>query len=721
MKGMGQMKKKRLLCLGLSMIMILSATACGGATGASSAANADAPAAEDAAGEAAVPAESGEPDAEAVAAEQTDASAVENAGEEIPESDISVKWDDSRIFLGTSLGNFSTVTTYEVKGYEDVPFIKASDYLDVILEGKEKISIQDGVMTIAVNETTGTIDAAADTIAIENPGKFRALGVVSGGIIDRPEYNTITPSVKNQSAETAGTSLTISLKDYHMPVIAYDGDILMPFLALQNTFGNVAMKNELTYNGKDYFNIIEANNFQLNKPDEAKDSVYIKTLFSGPFSTLSKASQDYADYNYYSVCLLLDIAFGHKEEKNVTTFDEYFTRINAKKALCSTDPAQSMTAEFLLFNYLFDTAHDSLTGVMTVVGNTPIDEKTVNDVADQIKSSEAGKELFEEEQEEQTRENDGSVDAILGALLEKGLNVPDIAPIIIWSNYMKANTPEGYGEQRLDISGDTAVIYFTHFMDNILKRKPSYYMDGIKEGDAEEDNFAFFYNCFEEIKEHEEVKNVVINLCNNGGGSAAGLVNILGFLSEDGEVTFTDKDMVTGSYREEKYHVDTNLDGVADDQDGFGGQYDFYIMCSGSSYSCGTALPYLAQQSGTAKIIGTYPGGGDCVLGTFVDAYGHCAAFSGMLKIGRETESGFVSDEKATTLDYDMLPSLLDVHLVPWYDADGIAEAVHRYQSGETAADYSEEEAEQARGILEMLLETMNASGEQASEPAAAQ
>ena len=167
------------------------------------------------------------------------------------------------------------------------------------------------------------------------------------------------------------------------------------------------------------------------------------------------------------------------------------------------------------------------------------------------------------------------------------------------------------------------------FMDNILKRKPSYYMDGIKEGDAEEDNFAFFYNCFEEIKEHEEVKNVVINLCNNGGG--------------------------------------------------------------------------------------------DCVLGTFVDAYGHCAAFSGMLKIGRETESGFVSDEKATTLDYDMLPSLLDVHLVPWYDADGIAEAVHRYQSGETAADYSEEEEEQITGFLEMLLETMNASSEQASESAAAQ
>ena len=37
------MKKKRLLCLGLSLIMVLSAAACGGAAGVSSAANADAP------------------------------------------------------------------------------------------------------------------------------------------------------------------------------------------------------------------------------------------------------------------------------------------------------------------------------------------------------------------------------------------------------------------------------------------------------------------------------------------------------------------------------------------------------------------------------------------------------------------------------------------------------------------------------------------------------
>ncbi len=709
------MKRRQLLSIGLALVMTLSLAACGGATGASTSGSEPAAAAteaeaapeETAEGEAA-PEESA--DAKAAPAESTegeaDSAPAQSAGEEIAAGDISVKWDDSHVYTGTSLGNYSTITTYEVKRYEDVPFIKASDYLHAIYEGKEKTEMQGDVMTINVNGTTGTIDAAADTITMEDPGKFRDIGLISGGVISKSEFNTITPSIKNPSTETAPQSLTVSLKDYNMPVIAYDGDILMPFLALQNSVGNVAMQNVLAYNGKDYFNVVEANNFKMDYPDKAKDSVYIKSIYSGPFSTQGKTTQAYADYNYYSTCMLLDISFGHKEEKNITTFDEYFTRINAKKSLCSTDPSAAMTAEILLFNYLFDSGHDSIAGTDTVFGPAQVDPNAAGNIAEDIKESEEGKELFEEEQK--LEEGNDTADAILGALLEKGLKVPDVAPIIIWSNYMTSVKPADYGEQRLDFAGDTAVIFFSHFMDTSTERKPAYYMDGMTEEDAEKDNFAYFYNCFKEIQQHEEVKNVVINLSDNGGGAAAGLINVLGFLSEDGEACFTNRDMVTGSYREEWYHVDTNLDGVADDQDGFGGQYDFYIMCSGSSYSCGTALPYLAQQSGTAKIIGAQPGGGDCVVGTFVDAYGRYAVFSGMMKIGKETESGFVSDEKATTLDYNMMPSLLDIGLVPWFDANGIAEAVHNCQNGETVASYSEEEeGEQISKFFESLFGQM--------------
>ena len=168
----------------------------------------------------------------------------------------------------------------------------------------------------------------------------------------------------------------------------------------------------------------------------------------------------------------------------------------------------------------------------------------------------------------------------------------------------------------------------------------------------------------------------------------------------------TDLDMVSGSYREECYHVDTNLDGVADDADGFGGQYDFYIMTSGSSYSCGTALPYFAQKEGLAKIIGTQPGGGDCVVGCFTDAYGYCGAFSGMLKLGKEENGGFVSDEKATEVDLLMMPSILDINNVPWFDPEGIAEAVHQYQSGTTVMDYGTEDG--LAGLTGFLQEVLS-------------
>lgn len=700
------MQYKRILSIGLSLIMALSAAGCGAATGASTAGggtageSAEPAVAEETAGAAAAGEAAPEEAMQEAAGADAAAGGAEGAGE-IAQSDISVKWDDSLLYPGTSLGNRMTIKTYEIKGYEDVPFIRASDYLKFLFEGKERVSMENGVMKVSINDTTAVIDPAADTIAIDNPNRLRDFDVISGAIVDRSEYNVITPSVKNPSTETETSPLVISLKDYRMPVVAYEDDVLLPFLALQNTFGNICMNVCLAYNGRDYYNIREATDYTLYHRDTAKESPYMKAIFSGPFSEKGKTTQAYADYGYYSICLLLDLAFGHKEELNITTFDEYFTRMNAKEAMRSTNPSAAVTAEFLLFNYLFDSGHDSMMSVDTVFGKIQVDESTVDGIADEIRESDAGNKLFSEEQKEEDREE--LMNTVLGALLEKGFRIPEVAPLYIWSAYMAKAKPADYGDQRLDYAGDTAVIYFTHFMDDI-ERKPSFYLDPVNKDDEAKNNFAFFYNCFEDIRQHDEVKNVVINLSDNGGGAASGLINILGFLSEDGEVNFTNKDMLTGSYREERYHVDTNLDGVADDRDGFGGQYNFYIMCSGSSYSCGTALPYFARKDGLAKVIGTKPGGGDCVVGSFVDAYGRCAGFSSMLKLGEETESGFVSDEKDTAVDYNMMPSIVDISLVPWFDAEGIAEAVHNYENGETEAVYSEEEEQEAVSQFLMKL-----------------
>lgn len=729
------MRFKKLICLGLSIAMLVSAAGCGNsgspaaeapAFDAQTSSEAEADSAKDTAGAVGEEESSGQDSAAEAGTASTEAASAEE--KEISPEDISVTWEDSHVYSKLTLGSYDTIVTYGVKGYEDVPFIKASDYLEILFEGMPMTSLENGIMTVTVNGAEAVIDPAADTIRFDNTSRFRSSGEIDGAILDKSEYNVVTYSAKSKSVQTDVKPVTVSLKEYHMPVIPYEDDILMPFLALQNTFGSVMMSSVLAYNGKDYYNAFSAEQFISGKGDKSLENTpYIKALYTGPFSEKDHTTQAYADYAYYSTCLQLDLTFGHKEEKGITTFDEYFTRMNAKEAMRSTKTSLSLTTEFMLFNYLFDSMHDSVFSMNTVFGRIDkIDQAEVEGVINDIRNSEIGQGMFEEDWKLSQEESELSINTILGALLEKGLSIPEIVPLIAWTGFFSFAKPEEYGNERLDYAGDTAVIYFNAFKENLLTRSPSYYLDPMKPEDESEDNFAFFYNCFEDIKTHDEVKNVVINICDNGGGSAAALLAVLGFLSEDGEVKISDMDMLAGNYREEYYHVDTNLDGICDDQDGFGGQYDFYILCSGSSYSCGNALPYFAQKNGLAKIIGTKPGGGDCVVGSFIDAYGHCAAYSGMLKLGIDDGNGFVSNEKTTDADLNMVPSIWDVVYAPWYDPEGIADAVHQYQNGAAELVYTDiRDEERLSDFLTKLFEMVAAKlenqlpGEEASEAGA--
>ena len=62
--------------------------------------------------------------------------------------------------------------------------------------------------------------------------------------------------------------------------------------------------------------------------------------------------------------------------------------------------------------------------------------------------------------------------------------------------------------------------------------------------------------------------------------------------------------------------------------------------------------------------------------------------------MGRQEGKKFVSDEKDTTVDYNMMPSITDIDSVPWFDAKGITEAVHQYKSGKKQAVYGDDRDE---------------------------
>ena len=60
--------------------------------------------------------------------------------------------------------------------------------------------------------------------------------------------------------------------------------------------------------------------------------------------------------------------------------------------------------------------------------------------------------------------------------------------------------------------------------------------------------------------------------------------------------------------------VDINGDGVYDTEDCFGDDFNFYILTSDCSFSCGNAFPCVAKAEGYAKIIGQKSGGGECAV-----------------------------------------------------------------------------------------------------------
>lgn len=569
---------------------------------------------------------------------------------------------EARVFLGT-LDSVYTLTTWLFEEQPDVPYVSLKEYVSLLYVDTYNpvcgFGWEGDTLLVTHNDASVAVDTAKQTVSCEDWTLFagpNAAGALADGIVEKVEFIAMRPSVKNVSEQTQAQGFTVSLADYGVEMIRTDEDVLAPFAIAQVLFGAPSMRGCLAYNGDDYYDIVNSvKSIYGSAQLEYAPNPYANMWYSGSFAQRKELSEAYAKYNYAAMCLLLDLTFGHKEEKGITSFDAYITEQGLKDALLTTDPKDDREALKTLFGVLFDSGHDA-----ELLSRTIIDSEGAIATADLVHRllgligmetladlNNALQPLFLLLMKMLPRQDQDTP-------LESDEYGPNLVRLLAANMRMSILKPFGYGAQRVDISGDTCVIYFDGFQED-LTRSESYYTKLPTKDDMKSSSFGLFYYAFQKIKENGNIKNVVFDLTANGGGSAAALIATLGFLSPDGEVKITYRDLLNRNYRTEYYHVDTNLDGRFDDEDGYGGQYDFYILTTGMSYSCGTAFPYFAQQMGLAKIVGEQPGGGDCVLAPFVDAYGHVGGISGFKQLGVMGEDGvFVSDETAVTVDYPL-------------------------------------------------------------------
>ena len=203
----------------------------------------------------------------------------------------------------------------------------------------------------------------------------------------------------------------------------------------------------------------------------------------------------------------------------------------------------------------------------------------------------------------------------------------------------------GLEEGEVIYSEDSTLAFFP--FNSFRFAYDAYDEDGhLTEKAYKEDTFLMLVDKFNQIKEKGTVKDVIVDLSTNTGGVLGIMIKILALISKHNRVTSYFKYDNLNAIFGYSTQVDTNQDGSYDEEDVFGDDFKIYLLTSELSFSCGNALPYLADKNNIATIIGRTSGGGECVVGSNVLSTGEYFTHSSLMHIGwYNDKDGFIGDE----------------------------------------------------------------------------
>ena len=234
---------------------------------------------------------------------------------------------------------------------------------------------------------------------------------------------------------------------------------------------------------------------------------------------------------------------------------------------------------------------------------------------------------------------------------------------------LKEEGVENATDVRYSSDGRTAYFSFDQF------QSVTYYHETLTPEEWLTDTFHLFVKNLSEIKEHGGVERVIIDDSVNGGGSVIIMCKILALLSKDNHSSMSFALENSGTITEMKFRVDSNNDGVFDENDCYGQYFDFYILTSSFSFSCGNSLPFLAKCNGVAQVIGTKSGGGEMTVDSRLFPFGFEFGLSSLRHMSfydEETQT-WKGTETGQPVDIEILPG--------WYDVDTISDAIDSFEA----------------------------------------
>ena len=410
-----------------------------------------------------------------------------------------------------------------------------------------------------------------------------------------------------------GTLPVFELKQYSIDFIGYNGKAYIPLQTGLDIFMSGVNGFTCAYNGKD---IYYTGNFSGDMIS-GDATAYEKQFYNqSPWKNQTTRDSALAEFTYNELCFSLDYFYGLKEYREISSFDTLFTDANLKANLKSTNTKTYEQAMIKFgYQYLFD-GHAGYTTPSPSVAQTYNSDSSYDDVASEAASNNPKYIQLYGDMYELTAAREDAGKGI-------GLRTFNNVAVITFDSFVK--------------SGNTSTSYSN--LDSTTY-----------EVLAESDTYLFFAKAFKEITADTSIEKIVFDVTCNGGGMVDALPFLEGFMTDSPFIVC--KDTLTGEFADVKYKVDLNQDGTKGGTgDTYQGQYDFYVMTSNFSFSCGNAFPTFVKAGHMATIIGETSGGGSCAVGGLSTATGTILRMSSTNQFGTYSGTTFTPNEGGVTPD----------------------------------------------------------------------
>ena len=521
----------------------------------------------------------------------------------------------------TSVGGDATnVETLEIlfKKNGDVPYVALKDGFRLIKTIKDSklgkktpdytFDISGDSLKVSNGSAYVTFDAAKKKIVFDDFNAFTEF-------VAAPDKNAVLlPTLdffsfrKNEYIK--GPEYTLDLSAYSsLDIYHVDNDFFLPLKTWNDVFINSGEYFNFVYNFTDFYMVSDKT---LAIPDEEGKPVL--TSFGKAFYNGAKketVSSAYARYFYDSLLFDLNSFYGMKQERAITDFDTYFTIKGYKEDFLSGDVHRMDNALAYALSTLLD-GHSAMTTTSPLYGFT---ESTID-----VRKVDPAKVAMEE--------RDSTLKKKRAA---KGIRL---------------------GKQYY---ADASTVYVTFDSFSQIDKK-ALYRKSYSEDAQMKDNNLLLASLYTDLQKQENkgIKNVVVDIACNDGGSADSMAYALNLLVGEAKVdTYFNTTKARGS---QTFLFDLNLDGKVDANDKSLRElgYRIAILSTKQTYSSGNALTCLAKtNSNSTLLLGERSGGGASVMRPDFTAIGSSYSLSGLKALGSTDASG-----KFTSFEAGMGPDI---------------------------------------------------------------